>query len=74
MDKQNIKNEVTAKKLLWVSLVVDIIDVLSGIIVTIISGSVVMLSQVLEGAADLTCTSLLVLGLKRSKKKAVRLF
>jgi len=69
MDKQNTKNEVTAKKVLWISLVVDIIDVLSGIVVTIISGSVVMLSQVLEGIADLACSGLLVFGLKRSKKK-----
>lgn len=72
MDKQNTKNEVTAKKVLWISLVVDIIDVLSGIVVTIISGSVVMLSQVLEGIADLACSGLLVFGLKRSKKKADR--
>jgi cation diffusion facilitator family transporter len=62
--------KVSVKKVLWVSFLVDLLDVILGIWVTIISGSVVMLSQALEGVTDLASSGLLILGLSKSKKKA----
>jgi cation diffusion facilitator family transporter len=69
-DKISSTEHISAKKVLWVSFAVDITDVVLGIGVTILSGSVVMLAEALEGAADLVSSGLLVIGLNRSKKKA----
>lgn len=64
------KGKISASKVVWVSFLLNISDVVLGLIVTFFSGSVVVLSQALEGAADLAASGLLVLGLNRSKKKA----
>src|SRR5687768_12362924 len=69
MDKSGNSN-ISANKVLLVSFLVDLFDVLTGVIVTWLSGSVVMLSQALEGIADLASSGFLVLGLNRSRKKA----
>lgn len=66
---KKVLNSVQTKKVLVVSFLVDLTDVILGILVTIISGSVVMLSQAVEGAADLMSSGLLLYGLKVSKKK-----
>lgn len=63
-------SSVSARKVLWTSFLVDILDVILGVSVTIISGSVVMLAQALEGLADLASSGFLVFGLKKSSKKA----
>lgn len=64
------KNEISASRVLIISLLVDFLDVTLGIAVSIVSGSVIMLSEALEGAADLLASGLLVVGLNRSRKKA----
>jgi cation diffusion facilitator family transporter len=69
-DKASPDQNISATKVVWVSFLLNISDVVLGVIVTILSGSVVVLSQALEGAADLAASGLLVLGLNRSKKKA----
>lgn len=61
---------IAASRVLLISFLVDLLDVILGVVVTILSGSVVMLAQALEGAADLTSSGLLVFGLRRSRKKA----
>ena len=62
----------TSERVVLISFIVDILDVVIGIIVTILSGSVVMISQTLEGVADLLATGLLLLGVKRSKRPSTR--
>lgn len=54
------------------SFLVDFLDVLSSFIVTILSGSVVMLAQVLEGLADLAASGFLLIGLIRSRRPSNR--
>lgn len=54
------------------SFIVDFSDVILNVTVAIISGSAVMLSQALQGGADLLTSGSLLIGLKRSKRKANR--
>jgi cation diffusion facilitator family transporter len=61
---------ISAKKVVWTSFLFNISDVFLGVVVTFLSGSVVMLSQALEGIADLISSGLLVFGLNRSRRKA----
>lgn len=55
-----------------ISFLVDLLDVLLSLAVAILSGSVIMLSQVLEGVADLLASGLLLVGLARSRQKEDR--
>ncbi len=57
---------VSAKRVIVTSFLVDFLDLLSSIVITLISGSVVMLAQAFEGGADLVSSGLLIFGLNRS--------
>lgn len=57
---------VSAKKVIITSFLVDFLDLVSSLIVAVLSGSVVMLAQALEGGADLVSSGLLIFGLNRS--------
>jgi cation diffusion facilitator family transporter len=61
-----MKKKITATKAVTTSVLVSFFDVSINIILAYISGSVVMLSQALEGGADLLAASLLLIGIKRS--------
>lgn len=61
------KKIVSAEKAVVVSFIVDISDVIINLIVAIMTGSVVMISQAMQGFADLVSSGLLILGVKRSK-------
>jgi cation diffusion facilitator family transporter len=72
MDKSpDLKTEqrITTKRVIMTSLVVDVIDVILNFSIAILSGSIVMLTQVLEGVSDLACSSLLLIGFNRSFQK-----
>jgi cation diffusion facilitator family transporter len=69
---QDKKIYITSEKVVKVSFFVDISDVLINLAVAIISGSVVMFSQALQGGADLLASGLLVLGIKKSKRRPDR--
>lgn len=58
----------SAGKVIVTSFFVDLLDVATSLVIAIISGSVVMLAQVLEGLADLTASGFLLIGLVRSGK------
>lgn len=60
--------KLTAKKVVITSFLANIFDVLINLIIAAISGSVVVLSQALEGGADLIASGFLVWGVSRSKK------
>lgn len=64
------KPRVSALKVIITSFFVDVLDVLLNVIVAFLSGSVVMLSQALEGIADLVSSGLLMVGVVRSTKPA----
>ena len=61
-------NKISSKRVVMTSFLVSISDVVFNMIVAYFSGSVVMISQALEGGADLLATGLLYIGLKKSKK------
>ena len=67
-----MKKRVSARQVVLTSFVVDLSDVILNCIITIMSGSVVMLSQAIQGAADLLTSGFLLLGLQRSKRRANR--
>lgn len=68
MEEKNKKIKIiSAEKAVVVSFLVDVSDVLINLFVAILSGSVVMVSQTLQGLADMISSSLLILGVERSK-------
>jgi len=75
MDKSadlKMESKITTKRVIVTSVLVDIIDVVLSFIVAILSGSVIMLTQVLEGLSDLASSSLLLIGFNRSLQKENR--
>jgi cation diffusion facilitator family transporter len=72
MDKSpalKAEQKITAKKVIITSFIVDILDVVLNFSIAILSGSVIMVTQVLKGFADLVASGLLLVGLKRSMRK-----
>lgn len=65
----NHDKRLSARKIIITSFVVDFLDIVLSIVMAILSGSVIMLTQVLEGAADFTASGFLLIGLRRSMKK-----
>lgn len=57
---------VSAKRVVITSFLVDFLDLISSIVASVLSGSVVMLAQALEGGADVVSSGLLIFGLNRS--------
>lgn len=63
-------NHISGYRAVVISSLVSVGDVLLSFIAAAITGSTVMLSQGLQGFADLTTTLFLLLGVKRSKRAA----
>lgn len=59
---------ITSEKVVTTSFLVDISDFSISLIVAIVTGSVVMLSQAMQGGADLLSSGLMVLGVRKSKR------
>jgi cation diffusion facilitator family transporter len=59
---------ISAKRVIWTSFLVDFIDVSLNLVVAVYSGSIVMMSEFLEGLADLVASVFLLIGFYRSKK------
>jgi cation diffusion facilitator family transporter len=66
------EKKITAKKVIVASFAVDLLDILLSVGVAIITGSVIMLTESLEGISDLVSSGLLWIGLKRSSRKEDR--
>ncbi len=65
-----MEQKVSTRRVLFTSFAVDILDVLLNLVVAVLSGSVVMLTQVLEGAADLASSGFVLFGFERAQQKA----
>jgi len=65
-----MKKQITTHRILWTSFFVDLLDVVMNIGVAILTHSVVMLSEALQGFADLLTSGFLLIGYSRSKKRA----
>lgn len=64
---------VSAKKTVITSFITDLIDIFLNMTVAIITGSVVMLGETIQGVSDLATDILLIIGLKRSERPADKL-
>ena len=67
--KPKVKTKISARRTVLTSLVVDTLDVVANIIVAIITGSVVMLAEAIQGVADFISVLFVFVGLKKSSKK-----
>jgi divalent metal cation (Fe/Co/Zn/Cd) transporter len=63
-------NRISAKKTVTTSFFVDLADIIINVIVMLITGSVVMLAEALEGGSDLVASAALLIGLRISKQRA----
>lgn len=63
-----MKSVPSASKVIITSFLVDLLDVLTNLTVAILSGSVVMIAETLQGLADLAAAGFLLIGLIRSGK------
>ena len=61
---------ISAKRTVTTSFFVDLADITINVIVMLITGSVVMLAEALEGGSDLVASAALLIGLRISKKRA----
>lgn len=62
--------KVSEQRVLITTFLVDLLDVALNLVVAIVTGSVVMLAEFFQGLADLTAAALLLVGYKRSRKRA----
>jgi cation diffusion facilitator family transporter len=63
----------TTKRVLLTSFFVDVLDVVMNLVIALITGSVVMLAETLEGFADMCSAGLLLVGFKKSNRRPNRL-
>lgn len=76
MDKiSQVRKEqrISSKKVILTSFLVDLVDVILNFSIALLSGSVVMLTEFLEGASDLAASGFLLIGFFRSRQKADRM-
>lgn len=66
---QRKEEPVSSKRILLTSFSVDLLDILVSLVIAIISGSVIMLTEVFEGIADLASSGFLLVGYYNSKQK-----
>lgn len=66
------KPKISASRVVITSFMVDLSDIVLNVLAALLSGSIVMLTQSLQGAADLLTSGLLWLGVSRSKRAAKR--
>lgn len=70
MEKSSkLEKRLSARRIILTSFLVDVLDIVLNFFVAILSGSVVMVTQVLEGLADLSASGFLLIGLNRSLRK-----
>lgn len=69
----NSDKNISQYRVVVTSFLVDLLDVVINLGVALLTGSVVMLSEFFQGLADLTAAGFLLVGHKRSKKKADKL-
>lgn len=72
MADKRLDKRITARRTILTSFFVDLLDIVLSLGVAILSGSVIMFTQVLEGISDLSSSGLLLVGLNRSMQKEDR--
>lgn len=64
--------KISSGTVITISFLVDLIDIVLSLAVAILTGSIIMVSQTLEGISDLIASGLLLVGLIRSNQKEDR--
>ena len=67
--KLKTEQKISTRRVIVTSFVVDLLDILLSFSVAILSGSIVMVTQVLEGFSDIVSSGFLLIGLNRSMQK-----
>ena len=65
-----MKATVSSRRVLLVSFLVDVFDVVSNLVVALLTGSAVVFAEMAQGIADSTGSALLVIGERRSRRPA----
>lgn len=65
-----VLKKISARRVIITSFLVDLSDVVFNLGVAALTGSVVMLAETMQGAADLLTSALLVVGLQRAGRRA----
>ena len=63
-----MKKDLPARRVIMVSFVVDLLDILTNLIVALVTGSAVVFSEMAQGVADSIGSALLVLGERRAAR------
>ncbi len=63
---------ISARRVVITSFIVDLADIVLNVVAAILTGSVVVLTEALQGTADLFTSSLLWVGVRRSRRRATR--
>ena len=72
VNSNKTSHSISSHRVVWTSFAVDLSDLILNVIVAVVSGSAVMLSQALQGAADLLTSGLLLVGIRKSRRRANR--
>lgn len=70
--KPHKPKRISARRVVITSFIVDLGDIILNVITALLTGSVVVLTEALQGAADLLTSGLLWVGVHRSKRQATR--
>ncbi|MEX0896231.1 MAG: cation diffusion facilitator family transporter [Patescibacteria group bacterium] len=65
-----MKSVISSKRIIISSIVTDCLDIILNTIVALVTGSVVMVAEAIQGVANLICDSLLFVGVMKATRKA----
>ncbi len=60
---------ISARQVILVSFFVDLLDIIVNLIICLVTGSVIILSELIQGMSDLIASGLLLIGLKRPRSE-----
>jgi cation diffusion facilitator family transporter len=66
--RQSVKHPISTGRIVAVSFVVDLLDVVTNLTVAVLTGSAVVFAEMVQGVADSIGSSLLVVGHRRSRR------
>lgn len=62
-----MEHKISARRVILTSFFVDSLDIVVNLIVVLLTGSVVIVSELVQGISDMAASGLLLIGLKRSR-------
>lgn len=65
-------SRISATRVVWTSFIVDLADLFLNLVVAILTGSVVVLAETLQGGADVLTSGLLLVGVNQASRRSNR--